>query len=158
SAEMQAQEALADREELLRRLTNAMPVGLLQLDTDRTVIYNNARLLEILAGRPEPTGAGDARAAAAPGDPVADGGSAGAASAGAVDHEAVTFAVVSGATADEPPAPPAPLDEILATVTEESRGTFDAALAEVLAEGVDRDVELDVTLPGGEWRRLLMSV
>ncbi|HLH13311.1 MAG TPA: PAS domain-containing protein [Solirubrobacteraceae bacterium] len=48
SAEMQAQEALQEREELLRRLTAAMPVGLLHLDAERNVVYNNARLLEIL--------------------------------------------------------------------------------------------------------------
>ena len=36
SAEMQAQEALDDREELLRRLTNAMPVGLLHSTTIAT--------------------------------------------------------------------------------------------------------------------------
>ena len=35
SAEMAAQEALQEREELLRRLTEAMPDGLLQLDTER---------------------------------------------------------------------------------------------------------------------------
>ena len=52
SAEMEAQEALQEREELLRRLTDAMPVGLLQLDTDRNVVYNNAHLLEILHGSP----------------------------------------------------------------------------------------------------------
>jgi diguanylate cyclase (GGDEF)-like protein/PAS domain S-box-containing protein len=52
SAEMAAQEALAEREELLRRLTDAMPDGLLQLDTDRNVIYHNARLLDILHGSP----------------------------------------------------------------------------------------------------------
>jgi diguanylate cyclase (GGDEF)-like protein/PAS domain S-box-containing protein len=50
SAEMQAQEALEEREELLRRLTHAMPVGLLQLDTERHIVYHNARLLEILYG------------------------------------------------------------------------------------------------------------
>ena len=50
SAEMQAQEALQEREELLRRLTNAMPVGLLHLDTERNVKYHNARLLDILYG------------------------------------------------------------------------------------------------------------
>ena len=50
SAEMAAQEALAEREELLRRLTDGMPDGLLQLDTDRNVVYNNAHLLEILHG------------------------------------------------------------------------------------------------------------
>ena len=54
SAEMQAQEALADREELLRRLTNAMPVGLLHLDTDCNVVYHNARLLDILYGAEAP--------------------------------------------------------------------------------------------------------
>jgi diguanylate cyclase (GGDEF)-like protein len=52
SAEMAAQEALQEREELLRRLTDAMPVGLLQLDTDRNVVCNNARLLDILHGEP----------------------------------------------------------------------------------------------------------
>ena len=48
SAEMAAQEALHEHEELLRRLTDAMPVGLLQIDTERDVVYNNACLLEIL--------------------------------------------------------------------------------------------------------------
>jgi diguanylate cyclase (GGDEF)-like protein/PAS domain S-box-containing protein len=50
SAEMAAQERLQEREELLRRLTDAMPDGLLQLDTDRNVVYHNARLQEILGG------------------------------------------------------------------------------------------------------------
>jgi diguanylate cyclase (GGDEF)-like protein/PAS domain S-box-containing protein len=54
SAEMSAQEALQEREELLRRLTDAMPVGLLHLDTDRRVVYNNARLLDILHGSEHP--------------------------------------------------------------------------------------------------------
>jgi diguanylate cyclase (GGDEF)-like protein/PAS domain S-box-containing protein len=52
SAEMAAQEALAEREELLRRLTDGMPDGLFQLDADRNVIYHNARLLDILHGSP----------------------------------------------------------------------------------------------------------
>ena len=47
---MAAQEALHEHEELLRRLTDAMPVGLLQIDTERDVVYNNACLLEILYG------------------------------------------------------------------------------------------------------------
>jgi diguanylate cyclase (GGDEF)-like protein/PAS domain S-box-containing protein len=50
SAEMAAQEALQDREELLRNLIEEMPDGLLQLDSEREVIYHNARLLEILHG------------------------------------------------------------------------------------------------------------
>jgi len=60
SAEMSAQEALQDREELLRTLLEEMPDGLLQLDGERNLVYHNARLLEILrgggpdAGDPEP--------------------------------------------------------------------------------------------------------
>ena len=50
SAEMAAQEALAEREELLRRLTDGMPDGLFQLDFERNVTYHNLRLLEILHG------------------------------------------------------------------------------------------------------------
>jgi diguanylate cyclase (GGDEF)-like protein/PAS domain S-box-containing protein len=50
SAEMVAQEELQDREELLRRLLEEMPDGLLQLDSERSVSYHNARLLEIFDG------------------------------------------------------------------------------------------------------------
>jgi diguanylate cyclase (GGDEF)-like protein/PAS domain S-box-containing protein len=49
SAEMAAQEALEEREELLRRLTDAMPVGLMQIDRERNVVYCNTRLEQILA-------------------------------------------------------------------------------------------------------------
>ncbi len=52
SAEMAAQEALKDREVLLRRLVEEMPDGLFQLDRERAVVYHNARLLEILRGAP----------------------------------------------------------------------------------------------------------
>src|SRR4030088_804670 len=48
SAEMSAQEALQEREELLRRLTDGMPVGLLHLDTERNGLYKTARLMDIL--------------------------------------------------------------------------------------------------------------
>jgi diguanylate cyclase (GGDEF)-like protein/PAS domain S-box-containing protein len=122
SAEMQAQEALAEREELLRRLTAAMPVGLMHVDTERNVVYNNARLLEILYG-PNAPGGGDAA-------------------------EAV------GARADRGTSSAA----LLSTLTDESIGAFDAALEQVLGEGVDRDVEVDITLPTGTWRRALMSL
>ena len=71
SAEMAAQEALQEREELLRRLTDGMPDGLLQLDTDRNVVYNNARLLDILHGCPY-VGSAAHDAAAASGDQTAD--------------------------------------------------------------------------------------
>ncbi|HYM55158.1 MAG TPA: diguanylate cyclase [Solirubrobacteraceae bacterium] len=129
SAEMRAQEALEEREELLRRLTDAMPVGLLQIDTDRNVVYNNTRLLDILHGSPY-------------GWPL-EGSSNGASFATGPD---ASTASARSATS------------ILQTLTEEGVATFDAALQEVLAEGVDRDVEADIVLPSGEWRRVLMSV
>jgi len=123
SAEMQAQEALQEREELLRRLTAAMPVGLLHLDTERNVIYNNARLLEILYGSEAPS---------APGEPQASG--------------------------EEPRAPATSAATLLHTVAAESTVELDAALDEVLRDGVDRDIEVDITLPSGAWRRALMSL
>jgi diguanylate cyclase (GGDEF)-like protein/PAS domain S-box-containing protein len=48
SAEMAAQEALEDREELLRRLIEEMPDGLLQVDREGNVVFHNARLSDIL--------------------------------------------------------------------------------------------------------------
>jgi diguanylate cyclase (GGDEF)-like protein/PAS domain S-box-containing protein len=128
SAEMQAQEALQEREELLRRLTAAMPVGLLHLDTDRNVIYNNARLLEILFGPDSPA------------------------------LEIETELDAKQAAADESDAPAASAATLLRTLTEQSTAELDAALAEVLRDGVDRDVEVDITLPSGVWRRALMSL
>jgi diguanylate cyclase (GGDEF)-like protein/PAS domain S-box-containing protein len=47
SVEMAAQEALAAREQLLDRLAQALPVGLFQVDADRSVVYTNERLYEI---------------------------------------------------------------------------------------------------------------
>jgi diguanylate cyclase (GGDEF)-like protein/PAS domain S-box-containing protein len=127
SAEMQAQEALQEREELLRRLTAAMPVGLLHLDTERNVIYNNARLLEILYGSEDPIEQGEPQA--------------------------------SGETSGRGrPAPATSAATLLHTVTEESTVELDAALDEVLRDGVDRDIEVDITLPCGTWRRALMSL
>jgi diguanylate cyclase (GGDEF)-like protein/PAS domain S-box-containing protein len=125
SAEMSAQEALQEREELLRRLTDAMPVGLLHLDVERNVVYNNARLLEILHGS-EP-----------------------------LEPEAGQQAAESleGGRAARPPAA-----AILRTLTDEGAASFDAALGEVLEIGVDRDVEVDIVLRSGVWRRALLSV
>ncbi|MCW3029678.1 MAG: sensor diguanylate cyclase [Solirubrobacterales bacterium] len=125
SAEMSAQEALQEREELLRRLTDAMPVGLLHLDVERDVVYSNARLLEILHGS-EP-----------------------------LEHDARTQGPDSGENgrAARPPAA-----TILRTLTDEGTASFDAALGEVLETGVDRDVEVDIVLRSGVWRRALLSV
>jgi len=48
SDEMAAHEALRRREQLFRRLAEALPTGVLQLSRDGSVIYANARLSEIL--------------------------------------------------------------------------------------------------------------
>jgi diguanylate cyclase (GGDEF)-like protein/PAS domain S-box-containing protein len=125
SAEMKAQEVLAEREELLRRLTASMPVGLLHLDTDHNVVYNNSRLLEILFGSNVP---------------------------------ALTLGSEDASAPAQPDASATPAGTILQTLTEESTAVLEQALAEVLGEGVDRDVEVDVTLPSGTWRRALMSL
>lgn len=125
SAEMKAQEVLAEREELLRRLTAGMPVGLLHVDTDRKVVYNNARLLEILFGSSVPALTPGSEDATAP---------------------------------DGPDASATPAGALLQTLTEESAAVLEQALEEVLGAGVDRDVEVDVTLPSGTWRRALMSL
>jgi diguanylate cyclase (GGDEF)-like protein/PAS domain S-box-containing protein len=48
SEEMAAQEALRAREQLLDRLTASLPVGVLQIDTERHVVFTNERLQDIL--------------------------------------------------------------------------------------------------------------
>ena len=35
---------------------------------------------------------------------------------------------------------------------------FEASLEQVLEEGVDQDIEVDMVLPSGVWRRALMSI
>jgi diguanylate cyclase (GGDEF)-like protein/PAS domain S-box-containing protein len=133
SAEMQAQEVLQEREELLRRLTAAMPVGLLHLDTERNVVYNNARLLEILFGSDAPTAEG-------------------------ADGEGLSHARKPEPDTQAPAAAETSTGALLHTLTRESMEELDTTLAEVLGEGVDRDLEVDITLPSGAWRRALMSL
>ena len=48
SDEMAAHEAVRQREELFRRLAEALPIGLLQVEVDRSVVYANERLQTIL--------------------------------------------------------------------------------------------------------------
>jgi diguanylate cyclase (GGDEF)-like protein/PAS domain S-box-containing protein len=76
SAEMAAQEALQEQGELLRRLIDAMPDGLLQFDTDRNVVYHNARLLEILQTDEGDAGAPRSSAASGAAEPGQSVGSA----------------------------------------------------------------------------------
>ena len=49
SAEMEAHEALRAREQLMDRLAEALPVGVLQLAADGRVAYRNTQLVELLA-------------------------------------------------------------------------------------------------------------
>src|SRR5271154_5842578 len=126
SAEMAAQEALQEREELLSRLTDAMPVGLLQLDTDRNVVYNNSHLVEILHDGPAAASAALSVEASS-------------------DGEAAEGAHPSMAT-------------LLDTLTDEGMAQFEASLARVLSEGIDQDIEVDMVLQSGVWRRALMSI
>jgi diguanylate cyclase (GGDEF)-like protein/PAS domain S-box-containing protein len=125
SAEMAAQEALQQQGELLRRLIEAMPDGLAQLDTERNVVYRNSRLLELLRG--------DTREAAEPG--------------------------TDAQLAESPPEQlERSLQALLATLTSDAMLAFETALGEVLEQGVDRDVEVEVVLPSGERRRVLMTI
>jgi diguanylate cyclase (GGDEF)-like protein/PAS domain S-box-containing protein len=67
SDEMAAHEALQQRERLLRRVADSLPVGILQLTTEGGLVYANSRLAEIL-GVPEVTGAGQLEDAVSDGD------------------------------------------------------------------------------------------
>jgi diguanylate cyclase (GGDEF)-like protein/PAS domain S-box-containing protein len=55
SEEMAAHEALRARQQLLDRLTGALPVGVLQIGTEREVVYTNDRLHDILGVPPAET-------------------------------------------------------------------------------------------------------
>jgi diguanylate cyclase (GGDEF)-like protein/PAS domain S-box-containing protein len=48
SKEMATQQVLEAREQLLRQLTQALPLGVFQIDADRHVVYTNDRLFEVV--------------------------------------------------------------------------------------------------------------
>ncbi|MDE3069097.1 MAG: diguanylate cyclase [Acidobacteriota bacterium] len=125
SAEMAAQEAVQEREELLRRLMDTMPDGVFQVDHEHRVMFHNTRLLEILHT---------------------------AAHAGARQPAAATESSPKEGTQAYS------LGEILAPLTEASTLSFHMALAQILTDGADEDVEVDAVTLGGEWRRMLMSI
>jgi diguanylate cyclase (GGDEF)-like protein/PAS domain S-box-containing protein len=52
SDKMEAVEALRASEQLLRQLTEALPLGIAQIDADQRIVYRNERLVEIL-GAPD---------------------------------------------------------------------------------------------------------
>jgi diguanylate cyclase (GGDEF)-like protein/PAS domain S-box-containing protein len=58
SDEMAAHEAVQQRERLLRRVADSLPVGILQLSADRALVYANARLAALL-GTDAVTGVAD---------------------------------------------------------------------------------------------------
>ncbi|HEX4482454.1 MAG TPA: diguanylate cyclase [Solirubrobacteraceae bacterium] len=134
SAEMAAQEALREREELLRGLTEAMPVGLMQLDRERNAVYYNARLQQLLGTGPD---AGEHAPRAV--------------TAGASES------ISESADADTDETPP-PAQSLLGALTCEGRAEFEVALTRVLEHGEGADVEVDVVPDDGEWRRMLMSI
>ena len=70
SDEMAAQEQARQQAQLLHRVAEALPVGILQLDTDLGVVYANSRLCSIL-GVPEVTGHAELSAALEPADRAA---------------------------------------------------------------------------------------
>lgn len=95
-----------------------MPVGLLQIDTQRDIVYNNARLLDILYGD----------------EPLAP---------------AVLLDAAPEVTVEEPASAAGTL---LKTLAPDSLTSFEAVLDDVLKEGSDRDLEVDIELPSGAWR------
>jgi diguanylate cyclase (GGDEF)-like protein/PAS domain S-box-containing protein len=109
SEEMRVQEALAEREELLSRITETMPVGILQIDDQLRVIYHNPYLLEVL-----------------------------------------------GVSLPKRAAPT--LDRLLSTLTTSGRQQFDIELSRILADGRDRDLEVDAELGEQGWRRVLFAM
>ena len=69
--EMAALEALREREELLGRLTEALPGGVLQVDRDRRVVHANARLHEVLGTSPDCASTAELLQHVVPGDAAA---------------------------------------------------------------------------------------
>jgi len=70
SDEMAAHEAVQQRERLLRRVAESLPIGILQLAADRTLVFANSRLAAIL-GVDEVTGVADLLPAVADDDRAA---------------------------------------------------------------------------------------
>src|SRR6266540_609347 len=99
SDEMAALEALRTNEQLLRRLTETLPVGVLQIDTQRRVVYRNERLAAIVGG-----------------------------DATSVDGQ-------------------------IALVLPDDRASFEQAVAAVLNDGCDGDLEVGYRHPAGGARR-----
>jgi diguanylate cyclase (GGDEF)-like protein/PAS domain S-box-containing protein len=129
SAEMKAQDEVKEHEELLQRLMDTMPDGVVQVDSERHVVFHNARLLEVLH---------------CPSHDNAD--------TDEVERSGDDAVGGPGAPAQRD------LDALMRTVSAESSAAFDAALSYVFDEGVDRDVEVEVLTPAGEHRRALMSI
>jgi diguanylate cyclase (GGDEF)-like protein/PAS domain S-box-containing protein len=137
SAEMAAQEALREREELLRGLTEAMPVGLMQLDCQHNAVYYNARLQQLLGTSPPAPELG----------------------ASEPDRQASELGPGGSIGSSAPAGGRSPsARSLLATLTRDGMAAFEQALARTLQDGEDADVEVDVVPADGQWRRMLMSI
>jgi diguanylate cyclase (GGDEF)-like protein/PAS domain S-box-containing protein len=86
SDEMAAHEAVQQRERLLRRVAESLPVGILQLSADRELVYANSRLPALL-GLPAVTGVAELTAAVGDADRAALEAALDAALAGGEDAE-----------------------------------------------------------------------
>lgn len=105
SDEMAAHEALREREQLLDRLTAALPVGIVQFDAEARILYTNERL-----------------------------------------HD--TLGTAASATAAE----------LMSAVVDSDRPALTAALAAVLDEGSDRDVEVTIRTPDSGQRVCTVTI
>ncbi|MDE3069096.1 MAG: diguanylate cyclase [Acidobacteriota bacterium] len=172
TAEMAAQEAVYEREELLRKLMDTMPDGVFQVDHDRRVVFHNSRLVEMLrAPQQDDMGPDDSAAAGAgPHDGAGAAPASGETARVGADGEGSLDTAPGPASAEAdgsgPTGPAGPgeapartcLGELLRTLTDASALTFHMALAQVLEDGEDIDVEVDAVRAEGDWRRLLMSL
>jgi len=109
-----------------------MPVGLLQIDTERDVVYNNACLLEILYGS----------------EPLES----------TISSEPASVVAAEREDAEDSQSPAPTVNALLQTLTPASVAEFDRVLDEVLGQGVDRDVEVDIVHPSGAWHGALMNI
>lgn len=96
SDEMKAHEDLGSRERLFRRLAESLPLGVLQIDADRGLLYVNERLARIVGAAAPPTLAEIVAAVDAPSRPAFDAALEAALHRGLDRELEVTLNAVSG--------------------------------------------------------------
>jgi diguanylate cyclase (GGDEF)-like protein/PAS domain S-box-containing protein len=136
SAEMAAQEEAHELKELLRVLLDAMPDGVMQVDRDQLVVFHNARLREIMA---------------VPGADLRPSGHTGSVPDTPAQEPSRTTREASAQKGSR-----TPIGALMGAVAEDSSSALQMALAQVLDEGVDRNIEMDVVAE--QPRRVLASI